>query len=73
MSPLCSALARLLEVESIEPGDSLRGFENWDSLTVLSLCATLDRDYGMSLSAQELNALTTVAELERLIAAHQRG
>ena len=68
MSPLYSTLKKLLEVDAIRPGDDLRSFENWDSLTVLSLCANLDANYGISLSAQDLQTVSTVHDLEQLIA-----
>lgn len=68
MSPLHSTLKKLLEVDAIHPGDDLRSFDNWDSLTVLSLCANLDANYGISLSAQDLQTVNTVHDLEQLIA-----
>ncbi|HEY3963591.1 MAG TPA: acyl carrier protein [Planctomycetaceae bacterium] len=68
MSPLYSTLKKLLEVDSVQPEDNLRSFDNWDSLTVLSLCANLDANYGISLSAQDLQNVDTVQDLERLIA-----
>lgn len=71
MNPIHSALAKLLDVESVQPNDDLRSFENWDSLTVLSLCAALDAQYGVSLSAQDLKDVQTVIDLESLIAARR--
>ncbi len=68
MSPLYSTLKKLLEVDAVQPDDNLRSFDNWDSLTVLSLCANLDANYGISLSAQDLQNVNTVQDLERLIA-----
>lgn len=71
MSPLYNMLVKLLEVDAIRPEDDLRSFDNWDSLTVLSLCANLDAQQGVSLSAQDLQNVSTVQDLERLIAARK--
>lgn len=71
MSPLYSTLKKLLEVDEIQPDDQLRNFDNWDSLTVLSLCANLDAHHGISLSAQDLQNVNTVHDLESLIAARK--
>lgn len=71
MSLLDSTLKKLLEVDAVESHDNLQDFDNWDSLTVLSLCAILDANYGVSLSAQDIQAVTTVQDLERLIAARK--
>lgn len=71
MSPLYCTLTKLLEVDAVQPHDHLRNFDNWDSLTVLSLCAVLDASYGVRLSAQDLQAITTVEDLERLVASRK--
>ena len=56
-------LAEILEVEQVQPGDVLRRFENWDSLTALSILATLDASYGVNLTAGELREIKTAGEL----------
>jgi len=56
-------LAEILEVEEIKPEDDLRQFENWDSLTALSILATLDASYGVNLTAGELRQIKTAGEL----------
>ncbi|MBI3860696.1 MAG: acyl carrier protein [Planctomycetia bacterium] len=71
MSSLYSTLTKLLEVDAVQPDDKLRDFDNWDSLTVLSLCAHVDASCGVSLSAQDLQAVNTVDDLERLIASRK--
>jgi acyl carrier protein len=71
MNPLYSTLTKLLEVDTLQPDDILRDFDNWDSLTILSLCATLDGHFGISLSAQDLKEVSTVTDLEQLIAARR--
>jgi acyl carrier protein len=63
MEDIYVKLAEILEVEQVQPGDVLRQFENWDSLTVLSILATLDASYGVNLTAGELRGIQTAGEL----------
>ena len=65
-------LAEILEVESVKPDDVLRDFENWDSLTALSILATVDAVYGINLAAAELRQMKTVGELASTIASRRR-
>ena len=60
-------LAEILEVEQVQPGDVLRQFENWDSLTALSILATLDASYGVNLTAGELREIKTAGELMAVV------
>jgi acyl carrier protein len=56
-------LAEILEVDEVKPSDVLKDFENWDSLTALSVLATLDASYGVNLTAGDLRKITTAGEL----------
>ena len=56
-------LAEILEVDEVKTTDVLNDFENWDSLTVLSVLATLDSVYGINLTAGDLRKMTTAGEL----------
>lgn len=67
MNDLRALVAETLEVETIGDADELASFENWDSLTVLSLLAMLDARFGINLTARELNQLKTFGELAALI------
>jgi acyl carrier protein len=60
-------IAEILEVESVEPDNELASFEAWDSLTVLSIIAFCDSDYGVALSADEVDSAETIAGLKDLI------
>jgi acyl carrier protein len=60
-------IAEILEVESVEPDNALASFEAWDSLTVLSIIAFCDSDYGVALSAEEVDSAETIAGLKDLI------
>ncbi len=47
----------------LTPETSLDGVEEWDSLTMLSLIAMLDDEFGKTISGKELKALKTVADI----------
>ena len=60
-------ITEILEVESLELTDDLDSFDAWDSLTVLSIIAFCDSEYGVALSADEIDNSGTVAGLKELI------
>ncbi len=66
MNELCSKLAEILDVEEVEETDVLIDFLEWDSLSALSVIAMLDADYGVNVTAMELQNVKTVAELGKL-------
>jgi acyl carrier protein len=59
-------IAELLEVDSVLETDELKNFDAWDSLTILSIIAYADEKYKITVSANELNSLRTIHELEAL-------
>ena len=61
-------LAELLEEDKVGPDDVLASFEQWDSLTALSVVAMIDEDYAVNVSAEELAATRTAGALEALVA-----
>ena len=65
-------LAEILEVDELKPDDVLQDFENWDSLTVLSVLAMLDADYGVNLTAGHLRQIKTAAELASAVESRRR-
>ena len=71
MTDFYEALAEILEVNDVKADDLLRDFENWDSLTILSIVATLDADYGVSLSSADLRRVASVGELAAIV--EERG
>ena len=60
-------LAEILEVDEVTPNAILHDFDNWDSLTALSIMAMLDKGYGVNISTTDLNSIATVEELENLV------
>ncbi|MGA2541411.1 MAG: acyl carrier protein [Verrucomicrobiota bacterium] len=65
-------LAEILEVDEVHPDDVLQEFENWDSLTVLSVLAMLDANHGVNLTAGELRQMKTAAELAAAVESRRR-
>jgi acyl carrier protein len=72
MEEICAKLADILQVDDVKPTDVLASFEEWDSLSVLSVVAMVDADYGVTLSAPELAGVSTAQGLAELIA-QKRG
>ena len=56
-------------MDLIDPHQPLDEYENWDSLTVISLIASLDTYYGVNMTAKDIAAFPTpdklFAEVER--------
>jgi acyl carrier protein len=66
-------LADIMEVDTIRPDDILEDFETWDSLTVLSVIAIIDADYGVNLNAENLKGVQTVKDLVKFILLQKEG
>ena len=44
-----------------------KDFDSWDSLTLLTLIATVDSEFGFTMSASDLNELDTIKDLVTFI------
>ncbi len=62
-------LAEILDVEKVSPDDVLRDFDEWDSLSALSVIAMCDSKYGVTLGSEDLAAAKTAGQLEAIVAA----
>jgi acyl carrier protein len=69
---LVNALAEALEMESsqIKIEDNLRDYENYSSLSELSILAMLDSDFGIEIEMSEFNKYITVGDLVQLVTRH---
>lgn len=67
MDQFYAQLAETLELERIGAGDVLADFEEWDSLSVLSVIAMIGRNYGIHLTARDIRDVHTAEELRDLI------
>jgi len=66
---LISALAEALEMDSdqINENDNFRDYENYTSLSELSVLAMLDSEFGIEIEMKEFNEYKTVVDLLQLI------
>jgi acyl carrier protein len=64
-------LAEVLEEDAIKPDDVLSSFEQWDSLTALSVVAMIEENYAVNLSAEDLAGAGTAGALEAMVAARR--
>lgn len=67
MEEFLSQMAELLEVDVVNPTDELASFEVWDSLTILSILALSDDQYGAQLTAKEIRDAKTIEGVYNLI------
>ena len=63
------ALAEALEMDSskIKNEDIFRDYEEYSSLTELSVLAMLDSDFGIEIEMKEFNRYQTVGDLIKLV------
>jgi acyl carrier protein len=67
MKLLLTNLADILDVDAIQPTDTLADFDEWDSLAILSIIAMVDSNYHVNLAASEVKAMPTAEALFGLI------
>jgi acyl carrier protein len=69
---LINALAEALEMEpsKIKSTDIFRDYENYTSLTELSVLAMLDSEFGVEIEMNQFNKQKTVANLIELVSDH---
>jgi len=67
MEEFLKKMAKILDVETVAATDDLKSFQTWDSLTVLSIIAMLDADYGVNFKAADFNQVNTIGELWALV------
>jgi|DewCreStandDraft_4_1066084.scaffolds.fasta_scaffold92556_2 acyl carrier protein len=67
MDDFLKSIAAILEVPEVRETDDLKSFEQWDSLSVLSVIAMLDAKHGVNLKAADLAGVNSAGELWRLV------
>ena len=60
MEKLKCKLAEILEVEDLDVTKKFEDYEEWDSLTGLSILAMLDSDYHTSMKSADLIAFSSI-------------
>jgi len=71
MNEFLMKIASILEVDDLKATDELKGFPQWDSLSVLSIIAMLDASYGVNLRATDFGPLKTAGDLWNLVKARK--
>ena len=69
MKEFLNEMAEILEEDAVQPEDELSSFESWDSLASLSVAAMADAQFGVTMSAKDINEATTIEDLYRRITA----
>jgi acyl carrier protein len=64
-----AALAEALDMQviQIKPEDNFRNYENYSSLTELSVLAMLDSEFGIEIEMSQFNNYKTVGQLLELV------
>ena len=60
-------LAAILDIEEVKPENTLKDYEQWDSLAILSVLAMADSKYGVTIQAGEIKSVVTAADLANLV------
>jgi len=62
-------LKETLEIEDVELNEetNLKELEEYDSLSVLSIIAMIDENFGKRISGQDFQSITTIGSLMELI------
>jgi acyl carrier protein len=72
MNEFLTKIAAILEVNEVKESDELKAFPQWDSLSVLSVIAMLDADYGVNLRAADLGPVKSAGDLWQLVLSRKR-
>ncbi len=64
---LLNKIAEILEVDHVNINDNLKDFEEWDSLTALSIIALADSEYNKKLTNDLLKEFKTINDLVNFI------
>jgi len=67
MKDINEKLAEILEVDTVNDSDVFTQFDEWDSLTSLSIIAMVDANYNTNISAEQLLSFTTVGDLKNYL------
>ena len=67
MNDFKEKLLDILEVDELNDADILEDFDEWDSLTILTLIATVDSHFGFQMDASDLDDIVTINDLYNFI------
>jgi acyl carrier protein len=64
---ILNKLAEILDVDQVSLNDKLESFDEWDSLTALSIIALADSDYDKKLTNNQLKEFILIDDLVNYI------
>jgi len=59
----CEKIAYIMEMDEVKLENELKDLKEWDSLSVLSIIAMVDSEYGVTVFAKDIMKLITVKDL----------
>ena len=62
MEDLIKKIAEILEVEDLDITKQFKDYDEWDSLTSLSVVAMLDSDYNISMTFKEVASFESIED-----------
>ena len=71
MEELIQKLADLLEVENLDITKKFKDYDEWDSLTSLSVMALLDSDYKTSMNLKEIASFDSIEDFCKEVISRQ--
>lgn len=71
MEELIAKLADILEVDVLDFTKKFADYEEWDSLTGLTLLAMLDSDYNISMRGKEVEAFDSIEDFCKEVLSRQ--
>jgi acyl carrier protein len=71
MNEFLRKIAGIMEVAEVKEADELKAFSQWDSLSVLSVIAMLDANYGVNLHAADFATIKSAGDLWNLVQARK--
>jgi acyl carrier protein len=71
-APLNELIASIMEVDASEVTDESdnESLGKWDSLRTIMLATTLESEYGLTLTTDDLEQLHSVASIRRILRGH---
>ena len=57
-----------LDPDSIDGDTTMDGVESWDSLTHINLCLSLEQDFQVSFTVQEMEGMLSYEDIIRVLA-----
>lgn len=67
MQKLITKLQDILEEDNITENNILEDFEEWDSLSIITVIAFVDKEYKVNLYSKDIKSARTVKDLITLI------